>query len=125
MHLVFLLKWGVNMDKRTERISFRVTPNELAIIEKKIKKSNLSKSEYLRRVALGKEIIVIEGMNDVIRELRLLRGISNNINRLTILAQQGRLKILDVSILKEFEELREKVDSIWPLLNSLMGKIKK
>lgn len=110
------------MEQKTERIIFRVTKNELKVIEEKVKKSNLKMSEFARMTILGKKIIVIEGTEKIVRELKPLRAISNNLNRLTILCHQGKIEVLNIN---DLEELKEKVDAIWPLLSSLMGKMKK
>lgn len=107
------------MEHKIEKITFRVTPEELKIIEDKAKKSNLKRSEYIRRSALNKRIVVIEELKEFIK---VLRGIGNNINQLTTLSHQGKIDIIEKN---DLTEVKEKVNEIWQLLNSLMAKTKK
>lgn len=107
---------------RIEVLTFRVTKDESKIIEELVKKSRLKQSEFFRRSILGKKITVIEGIESLVEEIRVLRSISNNLNQLTVLAHQGKIEILNIN---DLEKLKEKVDNIWPLLNSLMEKMRK
>lgn len=104
------------MKHKTEVETFRVTKSELMTIEEKVKKSNLSKSEFYRRAVLNKKILVIDELKDVAISLK---GISRNLNQALILAHKGYIKEIDI------EPTKEQVEEIWQLLNSLMVKIKK
>ena len=53
---------------------------------KKVDASDLSISEYLRRCALGKQIVVVNGLDDLARELR---AIGNNLNQITRAVNSG------------------------------------
>ncbi|OZV13519.1 hypothetical protein CIW83_02940 [Tissierella sp. P1] len=103
------------MEHRTERITFRVSPVELRVIEEKAEKANLKVSELVRRATLDKEIVVIEELKDFTKEVR---GIGRNINQLTILAHQGKI------IYPNIYEIEGKIDDIWQLLNLLIAKTK-
>lgn len=107
------------MGYKTEKKTFRVSPEELKVIEKKAEKANLKVSEFVRRAALDKGIVVIEELNEFSKELR---GIGKNINQLTILSHQGKINVIEE---KDLKEVKEKVNEIWQLLNSLMAKTKK
>lgn len=102
--------------RKTEKISFRVTPKELNKIQNKAQKSNMIISEYLRYTSLNKDIVVIEGLKDFSKELK---RIGNNLNQALILAHQGRIQNINLT------SIQEKVNEIWQLLNSLTEKIKK
>lgn len=104
------------IDHKTERITFRISPDELKKIEAKANKSNMKVSEYVRDASLDKNIIVIDDLKSFTKELR---GIGTNLNQLTILCYQGRITCLDISTTKK------KVNEIWQLLNSLMVKTKR
>lgn len=117
--LKYNLQGGNYMEHKIKKITFRVTSEELKIIEDKVKKSNLKKSEYMRHSALNKKIVVIE---DLKKFIKVLRGIGNNINQLTILSHQGKINIIEEN---DLIEVKEKVNEIWQLLNSLMAKTKK
>lgn len=106
----------IKIEYRTEKLSFRVTEDELKKIEEKAAKANMNISEYLRRASLGRNVVVIKELKDFTKDLR---GISRNLNQLTILAHQGKIKFLNLSTTKE------RVDQIWQLLNSLTEKMRK
>lgn len=110
---------GGGLGYKTEKKTFRVSPEELKVIEKKAEKANLKVSEFVRRAALDKGIVVIEELNEFSKELR---GIGKNINQLTILSHQGKINVIEE---KDLKEVKEKVNEIWQLLNSLMAKTKK
>ncbi|MFR6659534.1 MAG: MobC family plasmid mobilization relaxosome protein, partial [Clostridia bacterium] len=97
-----------NKDKH---FNFRVNEKEYNNIKSKINKSNLNTSEYLLKTAMDKEIIVINGLEEAITQLR---KIGNNINQLTKLSNQG--SITNVNL----ENVKEELKNIWQLLNLLI-----
>ena len=63
-------------------------------------KTHMSMSDYVTACCLGKRIVVIDGQKELLRQLK---GIGSNINRLTILANMGKVQI--VSLDKAAQEL--------------------
>ena len=55
---------------RPNQIKFFVSDSELEKIDKKIQKSKMTKSDYLRNAALGKEIVIIEDFKEFFIELK-------------------------------------------------------
>ena len=98
---------------KNRHFNFRVNEKEYNKIKSKIEKSKLNTSEYLLRTAMNKEIIVIEGLETIIIQLR---KIGNNINQLTKLCNQGRLRNINL------EDIKKEMKSIWQLLNLLIQK---
>ena len=98
---------------KNRHFNFRVNEKEYSKIKSKIEKSNLNTSEYLLRTAMKKEIIVIDGLEEIIIQLR---RIGNNINQLTKLCNQGRLTNINL------EDVKKEMKSIWQLLNLLIQK---
>ena len=98
---------------KNRHFNFRVNEKEYNKIKSKIEKSNLNTSEYLLRTAMKKEIIVIDGLDEIIKQLR---RIGNNINQLTKLCNQGRLTNINL------EDVKKEMKSIWQLLNLLIQK---
>ncbi len=98
---------------KNKHFNFRVNEKEYNKIKSKIEKSNLNTSEYLLRTAMKKEIIVIDGLEEIIMQLR---KIGNNINQLTKLCNQGRITNINL------EDLKKEMKSIWQLLNLLIQK---
>lgn len=65
-------------------------------------------------MALEREIVVIEGLPEIIRELK---AIGNNINQLTILAHQGKIRTID------FQNFTEQVADIYVEICDLAKRI--
>ena len=77
------------MNKDTT-FSIRIAFRDLDTIKKKAKQARLSQSEYVTRCCLGRQVVVIEDLKEVTKQLR---AIGNNLNRLTVLANMGRVEI--------------------------------
>lgn len=69
--------------KKDTTFSIRIASEDLAVIRQKAKQARLSQSEYVTRCCLGRQIVVIDGLKEVLQQQR---AIGNNLNRLTILA---------------------------------------
>ena len=65
-------------------------------------------------LALEREIVVIEGLPEIIRELK---AIGNNINQLTILAHQGKIRTID------FQNFTKQVTDIYVEVCDLAKRI--
>ena len=98
---------------KNQHFNFRVNEKEYNKIKSKIEKSELNTSEYLLKTAMNKEIIVIDGLEEIIMQLR---KIGNNINQLTKLCNQGRITNINL------EDVKKEMKSIWQLLNLLIQK---
>ena len=86
------------MRKRNATITVRCTEDERRRIYDKARRHNLSLSDYIIRSALGKKIVVAEGLSDV---LKSQKAIGNNLNQIALLANMGRLKAVDLKALSE------------------------
>lgn len=62
---------------------------------------------------MDKDIIVVDGLEEIIMQLR---KIGNNINQLTKLCNQGRITNINL------EDVKKEMKSIWQLLNLLIQK---
>ena len=96
------------MEHRTEKITFRVTPAELDFLQGKINGTNYKMSEFVRSSAFDKEIIIVDGAKELVRELK---AIGRNINQLTVLSSQGLIKTVN------FTSVNERLANIWQSLN--------
>ena len=77
--------------KKTEIITARMTPADKKAITQRAKSAGMTVTDYLTTCALGKEIVRINGLDDLLSELKAQGG---NLNRLTTLANMGRLSVL-------------------------------
>ena len=98
---------------KNRHFNFRVNEKEYNKIKSKIENSKLNTSEYLLRTAIDKDIIVIDGLEEIIMQLR---KIGNNINQLTKLCNQGKITNINLEVVKK------EMKSIWQLLNLLIQK---
>ena len=96
---------------KNRHFNFRVNEKEYNKIKSQIEKSKLNTSEYLLRTAMDKDIIVVDGLEEIIMQLR---KIGNNINQLTKLCNQG--SITNVNL----ENVKEELKNIWQSLNLLI-----
>ena len=74
----------------------------------------MSVSEFVRSSAMGREVTVIEGVDELLTELRRQ---GNNLNQLTIMARQGRIDMVDM---KPFMEVYSET---WQTLNLLLSRV--
>lgn len=82
-------------------IRFRVAGWEKVHISKNAEKAHMTISEFVRAAAMDQDVTVIEGLDDLIRELRRQ---GNNLNQLTVMARQGRVGLVDMEPFMEVYE---------------------
>ena len=73
---------------KNQFIRARVAGWEKDCIRRKADAAHMTESEFVRRAAMDREVTVIEGMDELLRELRYQ---GNNLNQLTVMARQGRI----------------------------------
>ncbi len=78
---------------RNRDIHIRLSEEELKYYADKAEEAGCSVSEYIRRSASGNEIRIIPGMKEMSKQIAKL-GV--NVNQLTVLAHQGRIKEADL-----------------------------
>ena len=95
--------------KKSEIITLRVTPRTKKTIQELAQSAGLTVTDYLCYSGLGKEIVQVEGLEQVLSELKAQ---GQNLNQLTTLANMGRVTVLKGDALAEnygkiYEQLRE------------------
>lgn len=80
------------MNKDTT-FSIRIASSDLDTIKQKAKQARLSQSDYVTRCCLGRQVVVIEDLKEVAKQLR---AIGSNLNRLTVLANMGRISVVNL-----------------------------
>lgn len=101
------------MNNKTKFIGFRVTETEYNKIKKKAEKANFSISKYVSLSALDKEIIFFDDIKEMNRQLS---KIGNNLNQLTVLAHQGKIKEVNLT------KTREAFSGLWDELCKLVKR---
>lgn len=81
----------MKMQKRkTEIITARMTPTDKDRIKHLARKAGMTVTDYIVTCALGKEIVRVDGLDDILTELKAQ---GRNLNQLTTLANMGRLQL--------------------------------
>ena len=75
------------------KFSTRMTAQNRAAIKALAAKAGMSMSDYVTACCLGKRIVVIDEQKELLRQLK---GIGNNLNRLTVLANMGKVEIISL-----------------------------
>lgn len=96
-------------NKKGEIITLRVTSRVKEVIRERARAAGLTVTDYLCYSRLGKEIVQVEGLDQVLSELKAQ---GRNLNQLTTLANMGRVTVLKGDALAEnygkiYEQLRE------------------
>lgn len=96
--------------KKDIKFSTRMASRDREAIKELAKKSGMSMSDYVTTCCLGKQIVIINGLKDVLRELK---SIGKNLNQLVTLAHMGRVTVINLdSMTRTFSELCEAVRMI-------------
>lgn len=77
-------------------MSVRISDEDLEMIHRKAAQAKLSFTEYVTRCCLGKKIVTIDGLDEVIRHQK---AIGRNLNQLTMLCNMGRISEVNLSAL--------------------------
>lgn len=101
--------------KRSKILQFRVTEEELKIIDERFRKSYAkTRGEYLRRSALSSVNIVLDE-EKIQQQSRQISGIATNINQIaTRVNSTGNIYAEDL------QEIREELQELWQLQVSIL-----
>ena len=90
-------------------IGFKVSEYENELIRRKAEKTKTNISSYVRSASMNKEIVVIDGLREMIQELN---AIGNNLNQTTVLLRMGNIKNPNFEVIKEqFCKLVDKAEA--------------
>ena len=77
--------------KKTEIITARMTPADKKAIHQRARAAGMTVTDYLTTCALDKEIVRVDGLDDLLSELKAQ---GRSLNQLTTLANMGRIIVL-------------------------------
>ncbi len=98
------------MRKRNKTIAIRCTEDEYNRMHRRAAEHGMKLSDFVLRTALGKKIIIAEGLQDVVRQQR---AIGNNLNQLTRLANQGEVNVIDLrKLVDEYKAVTEMISEV-------------
>lgn len=83
---------------KNKLVALRFRENEYNLIKSKADKANMSFTEFVTRSALNRQITVVDGLPEIIKEVK---AIGRNLNQLTTLCNMGKIICPELSELKE------------------------
>lgn len=106
--------------KREVQLNFRVSPEELALIEQKMSQLGTKNREaYLRKMALDGYVVKLE-LPELKELLSLMRYSSNNLNQLTKRAHEtGRIYEADL------EDISQRQEQLWEGVKEILTQLSK
>lgn len=106
--------------KREVQLNFRVSPEELALIEQKMAQLGTSNREaYLRKMALDGYVVRLE-LPELKELVSLMRYSSNNLNQLARRAHEtGRIYDADL------EDISQRQEALWDGVHQVLTQLAK
>ena len=98
---------------KNRKMSIRISDGDLETIHTKAVEANISVTDYITACCLGKQIVLIDGLDQVIRQQK---AIGRNLNQLTTLANMGRVKAVYL------QELTEQYKQVSLLISEILKR---
>lgn len=96
--------------KKTEIVTMRTTPKVKEQLQQRAKEARMSLTDYLCICGLGQEIVQINGLDDMLAELKAQ---GRNLNQLTTLANMGRITVLrGDELISEYTKLCDRLGAL-------------
>ncbi|MBQ7002469.1 MAG: plasmid mobilization relaxosome protein MobC [Oscillospiraceae bacterium] len=86
------------MKKKDIKFSTRMASEDREQIKELAKQANMSMSNYVTSCCLGQQIVIIEGLKEVLKELK---AIGNNLNQMVTLAHMGKITVVNLSEVRQ------------------------
>ena len=86
------------MKKKDIKFSTRMAAEDRATIKELAKQSRMSMSNYVTACCLSQQIVIIEGLKEVLKELK---AIGNNLNQLVTLAHMGKITVINLTEVRQ------------------------
>ena len=89
--------------KKDKQFSIRIAAQDLETIRRKAAQAHMSQSDYVTACCLGKCIVILDGLKEVLRQQK---AIGNNLNQLAVLANMGKVQFANLdSAAQEFSKI--------------------
>ena len=76
--------------RKNKQFSIRISSQDLETIRQKAAQAHMSQSDYVTACCLGKRIVILNGLKEVLRQQK---AIGNNLNQLAVLANMQRSEL--------------------------------
>ena len=98
---------------KNKKLSIRISDADWQQVHNKAEQANMTLTEYVTACCLGKQIVVIDGLEEVIRQQK---GIGRNLNQLTTLAHLGKIQTVYL------KELTDAYATVSELLSDILKR---
>ena len=89
--------------RKNKQFSIRISEQDLNAIRRKAAQARMTQSDYVTACCLGKRIVILDGLREVLRQQK---AIGNNLNQLTVLANMGKVQFANLdSAAQEFAKI--------------------
>ena len=89
--------------KKNKQFSIRISEQDLNAIRRKAAQAHMTQSDYVTACCLGKRIVILDGLKEVLRQQK---AIGNNLNQLAVLANMGKIQSANLdSAAQEFARI--------------------
>ena len=79
--------------RKNKQFSIRISAQDLETIRQKAVQAHMSQSDYVVSCCLGKKIIILDGLKEILRQQK---AIGNNLNQMTVLANMGKVQFANL-----------------------------
>ena len=79
--------------RKNKQFSIRISEQDLNTIRRKAMQAHMTQSDYVTACCLGKRIVILDGLKEVLRQQK---AIGNNLNQLTVLANMGKVQFANL-----------------------------
>ena len=89
--------------RKNKQFSIRISEQDLEAIRRKAAQAHMSQSDYVTACCLRKQIMILDGLKEVLRQQK---AIGNNLNQLAVLANMGKVQFANLdAAAREFATL--------------------
>ena len=79
--------------RKNKQFSIRISEQALEAIRRKAAQAHMTQSDYVTACCLGKRIVILNGLKEVLRQQK---AIGNNLNQLAVLANMGKVQFANL-----------------------------
>ena len=79
--------------RKNKQFSIRISEQDLEAIRRKAAQAHMTQSDYVTACCLGKRIVIMDGLKEVLRQQK---AIGNNLNQLAVLANMGKVQLANL-----------------------------
>ena len=89
--------------RKNKQFCIRISEQDLEAIRRKAAQAHMTQSAYVTACCLGKRIVIMDGLKEVLRQQK---AIGNNLNQLTVLANMGKVQFANLDFaVQEFSKI--------------------